>query len=232
MTEKLNGAGPHAHAPAVAALDVTRAFAGKRLLVIGGTGFLGKIFWLMLLDRCPEVGKIFLLVRSCPPSTALRQAADAPSGGQTSAERFWGTVVHSEVFSPLRERYGDGFEAFVREKVVPIDGDLGRPLCGLDEGLVRELRGTVDAVVNVAGIVDFNPPLDEALHANAFGAQNLVALARALGEGTPRRVPLMHTSTCYVAGKRKGPIYEDDPREFPFPRSDELGKDLWDPDRE
>ncbi len=115
----------------------------------------------------------------------------------------------------------------MKEKIVAIDGDMGRPFCGVDEGLLKELRGTIDAVVNVAGLVDFNPPLDEAIDANAFGAQHLVELARALGD-----VPVMHTSTCYVAGNRVGPIAEVDPREIPFPRADELGRDLWDPDRE
>ncbi len=79
----------------------------------------------------------------------------------------------------------------------------------------------------MAGVVDFNPPLDEALDANAFGAQNLVALARALGDA-----PVFHTSTCYVAGSRKGPVREEDPREHPFPRAEELGAELWDPERE
>ncbi|HEY6463362.1 MAG TPA: SDR family oxidoreductase, partial [Polyangiaceae bacterium] len=81
--------------------------------------------------------------------------------------------------------------------------------------------------MNVAGVVDFNPPLDDALDANAFGAQNLVALARALGDA-----PVFHTSTCYVAGSRKGPVLEEDPRVHPFPRADELGAELWDPERE
>ncbi len=81
--------------------------------------------------------------------------------------------------------------------------------------------------MNVAGRRRLQSALDEALHANAFGAQNLVGLARALGD-----VPVFHTSTCYVAGKRKGPILEDDPRVFPFPRADELGADSWDPERE
>ena len=82
--------------------------------------------------------------------------------------------------------------------------------------------------MNVAGVVDFNPPLDEAIAANAFGAQNVVALARALGPNTA----ILHTSTCYVAGTREGPVYEEDPRVHPFPRSNELGAELWDPDRE
>ncbi len=45
-------------------------------------------------------------------------------------------------------------------------------------------------------------------------------------------VPLMHTSTCFVAGSRTGFIEERDPREHPFPRADELATVHWDPDRE
>jgi long-chain acyl-CoA synthetase len=194
-------------------LEVARVVDGARLVVLGGTGFLGKILTAMLLDRYPGVGRIFLVAR--------------PKGRSTPEARFWSETAASETFEPLRRAHGAGYEAFLRDKVVPIDGDMGRPLCGLDDALVRELKGTIDAVVNVAGVVDFNPPLDEALHANAFGAQNLVDLARALGDA-----PVFHTSTCYVAGSRKGPILEEDPRVHPFPRSGELGAALWNPERE
>ncbi len=198
-------------------LDVSRLLEGARLVVVGGTGFLGKVFWSMLLDRYPEVGRLFLVVR--------RKGAASPH------ERFADEIATSEPLEPLRRTHGERFAAFLRDKVQPIDGDMARPLCGLEPSLLGELRGTIDAVVNVAGVVDFNPPLDHALDANAFGAQNLVDLARALGVGEAK-VPVLHTSTCYVAGSRKGPILEEDPRVRPFPRADELGAALWDPDRE
>ncbi|MBI2391205.1 MAG: AMP-binding protein, partial [Deltaproteobacteria bacterium] len=158
-------------------------------------------------------------------ATARPEGATARPEGAT--QRFWSEVATNESLRPLREQHGDGFEAFLREKIVPIDGDVGKPNCGVDPKLVAELRGTVDALVNVAGVVDFNPPLDEALDANAFGPKNLVDLARALGD-----VPLYHTSTCYTAGRRKELVLEEDPLERPFPRVAELGAGLWDPDRE
>src|SRR5580693_4359168 len=116
-------------------LDVARIFEGARLVVVGGTGFLGKVFWSMLLDRYPGVGRIFLVVR--------------PKGGGTPDDRFWSEIAKSEALEALRKAHGDGYEAFLRDHVEPIDGDMGRPRCGLDEKLVSELRGTIDAVINV-----------------------------------------------------------------------------------
>jgi long-chain acyl-CoA synthetase len=205
-----NGTGAHAASP-IPTLDVRAQLEGARLLILGGTGFLGKIFWVLLLHRYPEVGKIFLLVRK--------------SAKHTSEERFWNEIATSEALEPLRQVHGEGLRDFLASKIVPIDGDVSLPSCGID---TTELKGTIDAVINVAGVVDFNPPLDEALDTNAFGAQNLVALAKGLGNA-----PLMHTSTCYVVGNREGLILEETPGErYPFPRADELGRDLWNPERE
>jgi long-chain acyl-CoA synthetase len=206
--------GSSAPATPIPTLDVKVQLDGARLLILGGTGFLGKIFWVMMLARFPSVGRIYLLVRK--------------SKTKTSEERFWSEIATSECLEPLRTIHGEKFEAFLKEKIVPVNGDVGLENCGIDSALLKEIKGTVDAVINVAGVVDFNPPLDEAIETNAFGAQNLVALSKALGNA-----PLMHTSTCYVVGNRDGLILEEMPGErFPFPRAEELGRDLWSPDGE
>ena len=44
-------------------LDVRAQLAGSRLLVMGGTGFLGKVWFSMLLHHVPEVENIYLVVR-------------------------------------------------------------------------------------------------------------------------------------------------------------------------
>ncbi len=195
---------------AIPQLDVGAEVRGKRFVVFGGTGFLGKVWLAMLLERYPEIGHLYLLVRA--------------RKDQTPEQRFWKSIATSEVMRSLKASQGDNYEAFLREKVTPINGDVSLPLCGVNP---EALRGPIDAVVNVSGVVDFDPPLDDALEVNAFGVMNLVELARKLGD-----VPVLHTSTCYVAGNRTGQVDEVDPREFPFPRADELDRSHWDPTRE
>src|SRR5580700_753315 len=99
------------------ALDVSSLLAGARLLVLGGTGFVGKVFFAMLLDRYPDVGRIYLLVRS--------------GNGRSSDGRFWAQIAPSEPLEPLRKAHGARFEDFLREKIVVLDGDVGAPLCGI-----------------------------------------------------------------------------------------------------
>ncbi|MEZ4311282.1 MAG: AMP-binding protein [Polyangiaceae bacterium] len=221
-----NGASAEARPPSTRApLEPSRVLRGRRFVIVGGTGFLGKVWLSMLLDRFPDIEHMHLLVR--------------PKKDQNPEERFWAHIATSAVFDPLRAKYpGTAFEDFLRAKITPIAGDVVLPDLGLSEELIRELTAKTDAVVNVAGVVDFNPPLDEALEVNAFGVNNLVSLAKRLG------AKVMHTSTCYVAGYRSGLIEEVDPREVPFPRSTgetwfgasspwrTLDRSHWDPQRE
>jgi long-chain acyl-CoA synthetase len=209
-------------------IDVGATLAGKNLIVVGATGFLGKVWLAMLLHRYPQVGKLYTVVRS-------RKRV-------TSEERWWSELVPSPAFDPLREQHpGKAYEQFMRDKVVPIDGDISHALLGISPEVRAKVRvggeHEAAAIVNVSGVVDFNPPLDEALLVNAFGARNLAALAHELGAsndpGTPgRAIPVLHTSTCFVVGSRDGVTEERNTLEFPFPRADELDVSHWSADRE
>ena len=67
-----HGAAPPGE-PAEAALprlDVSSRLAGRKLLVTGATGFVGKVVLTMLLDRFPEIGRVFVLVRPGTGGTA------------------------------------------------------------------------------------------------------------------------------------------------------------------
>jgi long-chain acyl-CoA synthetase len=191
-----NGAhGPHL--PALPPLDVTRLLAGKRVLVTGATGFVGKVALSMLLDRYPDVGQVVVLVR--------------PGTGGTPDARFFGKVAPSRPFDPLRAKHGDRFDAFLREKCLPVAGDVSDPLLGVSEADLARI-GTLDLVINSAGLVDFDPSLELALGVNLHGARNAVELCRRTGAG------LVHVSTCFVAGDRDGVVFEDEELRGYFPR--------------
>ena len=198
---------------APASLSVAEQLNGKRLVVLGGTGFLGKVWLSLVLDRFPGLGHIYLVVR--------------PKKGLSSEERFWSEIATSEVWDPIREKVSD-WEAFLKEHITAIPGDVGYDFAGVPEEVRNEIRGTIDAVVNVAGVVDFQPPLDYALKANAFGMQNLIQLVEDLGKNTK----FLHTSTCYVAGDRTGQVDEVHPLDHPFPKCGELAIEHWDAERE
>lgn len=205
-------------------LDVRAQLSGSRLLVMGGTGFLGKVWFSMLLHRFPEVEHIYLVVRP-------RKRGDAVI--QSSEERFWDEIAPSPVFDPVRDRLpGGAYEAMLREKITVIPGDVTEPFAGVPADVRDRMRGRLTAIVNASGVVDFNPPLDYALNVNAFGMQNLVDLARDLSVEGELGVPFVHTSTAYVAGGRTGQVDEVDPRAHPFPKANELERSHWDPERE
>jgi long-chain acyl-CoA synthetase len=191
-------AGPRAAPPeGPAPLDVGATLSGRSVLVTGATGFVGKVVLTMLLDRYPEVGRVFVLVR--------------PGTGGTAEARFFGKVAASRPFDPLRARLGDRFEPFLREKCVPLAGDVSDPLLGLSPADLSSLSG-LDLLVNSAGLVDFDPSLELALGVNVEGTRQAVELCRRTGAG------LLHVSTCYVAGNRDGVVYEDEEIVGYFPR--------------
>ncbi|HEY4222344.1 MAG TPA: AMP-binding protein, partial [Myxococcota bacterium] len=218
-------------------LDVTATLAGKNLLLIGGTGFLGKVLVGMLLARFKGIGHIYLMVRG--------------KGKLSPKERFEQELWPTPCFDPLRHEYP---LEVLYQKLTPVPGDVVEPLAGIPPDTLDILRrARIDCVLNVAGVVSFDPPLDEGLRVNAIGVNNLLALCRALAlpvdtsaapgvmPSPASAVPLLHTSTCYVAGGRTGTIWENDPREVPFPRAvtadktvDDGGlvREHWDPQRE
>ncbi len=192
-------------------LDVGATFAGKNILLVGTTGFVGKVALSMLLHRYPQVGRVYCLVR--------------PGAGNTADERFYRKVAVSEAFDPLREVHGANFEAFLRSKIIAIAGDIGRPLCNFSDEQFAEFEaaGGIHVLVNSAGLVSFMPSLESALRINANGAKNVLDAARRMG------ARLVHVSTCYVAGRREGEIWEDEPVVGYFPRRDELRDRDFDP---
>ncbi len=183
-------------------LKPSEAFAGRRIFLLGGTGFLGKVVLSMLLDRFPQIGRVYLMVRA---------ASDAES-----ESRFWETILPSPAFDPLRARYASGLEAFLHKKLVIVGGDITDENLGYSEEQAARIASDIDVLVNSSGRVTFNPPLEAALKTNVTGTLNIIAFAKRM-----KRPALVHVSTCFVAGNRSGQIWENEPLVGYFPRKGE-----------
>jgi long-chain acyl-CoA synthetase len=186
-----------------AKLSPTEIFQGRRIFIIGATGFVGKVTLSMLLHRFPNIGKVYVTVRA--------------RSQEESETRFWNNVITSPPFDPVRERYGDNFDEFIRDKVAIVGGDVAEENLGFTEEEAERVAGDIDAVINSAGNVTFNPTLESALRTNVVGTQNVIAFAKRM-----KRPALVHISTCFVAGNRSGSIWEDDEVMGYFPRRGEL----------
>ena len=170
-------------------LSVRAALRGRHILLIGVTGFIGKVWLVNLLMDLPEIGRIYLLIRK--------------QKGSSAAQRFEKMVEESPVFDPLFERYGGRLADFLAERVEVVEGDVTQPGLGLSEEVSQRLRRNLDVVVNSSGLTDFNPDLRDALATNVDAAVHVVEFLR-----NSDHAGLLHLSTCYVAGARDGRVGE------------------------
>jgi thioester reductase-like protein len=169
--------------------SVRRALAGKHLMLIGVTGFIGKVWLANTLMELPKVGRIYLLTRRQKSNPAQR--------------RFEKIVEESPVFDPLFEKYGAGLAEYLRQKVEVVEGDVTREGLGLDTDVAQRLQKNLDLIVNSSGLTDFNPDLRDALATNTDAAMNILEFLR-----RTNHAGLLHLSTCYVAGERDGRVPE------------------------
>lgn len=169
--------------------SVRRAFAGKHVMLIGVTGFIGKVWLANLLMDLPEIGRIYLLIRRQKSNPAQR--------------RFEKIVEESPVFDPLFARYGDHLGDYLREKVEVIEGDVTRAGLGLPADASSRLQRNLHLIVNSSGLTDFNPDLRDALATNTDAAMSILEFVRGADHAG-----LLHLSTCYVAGERDGRVME------------------------
>lgn len=171
-------------------LSVRETLKNRNILLIGATGFIGKVWLVELLENISDIGKITLLVRGNRTTPGER--------------RFEKIAEESPAFSALEERYGPGLGAFLSQRVEVVEGDVSQPGLGLDPATQVRLAQSLDLIVNSAGLTDFNPDLRDAMACNVDSARHLLEFLRRCD-----RAGLVHISTCYVAGMRDGRVAEE-----------------------
>jgi len=173
-----------------APLSVRETLAGKHILLIGVTGFIGKVWLVHLLKDLAEIGKIYVLIRRHGAHTALR--------------RFEKIVAESPLFDSFHEQYGDRLAEFLRERIEVVEGDVSRPGLGIEPVTLHRLSRKLDLVVNSSGLTDFNPDLREALATNVDSVIHMLDFLRQSDHAA-----LLHLSTCYAVGTCDSRVSEE-----------------------
>src|ERR1700677_4379506 len=153
--------------------------------VTGATGFIGRRLVEQLLTK--RQGDVYVLVR------------DASKGRLDDLIERWAIVA------------GAGSAA----RVIPVVGDLRRPLLGIEKEQVEELRGKVEHFFHLAAVYDMTAPAERNTAVNVGGTTHAVELARAIDVKH-----LHHVSSIAVAGTYKGVFTEsmfDEGQRLPSP---------------
>ena len=129
-------------------ISVKECFSGRNVLMTGVTGFVGKVLLEKYLRNIPVIGKIFLLIRNKPKFT-LQQ-------------RLQKEIFASPLFNPLFTERPELIE-IIKERVIPINGDLVMEGLGLRPSDREMLVNNVEIVLNSAASINFNDPIREAL---------------------------------------------------------------------
>lgn len=87
-------------------MPITERYHGKRILITGTTGFLGKVLLEKFLYSLASVDKIFVLIRT--------------KEGSNLFERFKKEIMSSQCFDRLRSIHKGKFEEFIMSKVEPM----------------------------------------------------------------------------------------------------------------
>lgn len=160
--------------------DGPEPLAGARIFLTGATGFVGQAILQKILSTYPST-HVSVLIRARVETGA--------------SERLAG-LLRKPVFAAWCKEVGAAqLSALVAERVRVIEGDLGS---------LTSVPPDIDVVIHGASTVSFDPPIDEAFRDNVAGARALYEALLA-SECDPH---VVHISTAYVAGTRKGVVME------------------------
>src|SRR5437588_62080 len=90
------------------------------------------------------------------------------------------------------------------QRIEILEGDIGERALGLSDDQLQQLQKEVRIAYHLAAIYDLSVPLELAQRVNVAGTGNVLELCA----GCQQLERLNYVSTAYVAGDRKGVVYE------------------------
>ncbi|GAB0087092.1 hypothetical protein DMENIID0001_013650 [Sergentomyia squamirostris] len=155
---------------------ISEFFRDREIFITGGTGFLGKALIEKILYSCPDVKKIYLLLRS--------------KRGVSVSDRL-AELKTCQIFSRIRQKNED-----LLEKLIPLEGNSMSLKLGLSDHDLKRLEN-VSVIIHSAASVRFDDPLHKAILLNTRSAREVCIIA----ENLKNLKVLAHISTTYCNPK-------------------------------
>nr|ARD71193.1 fatty acyl reductase [Spodoptera exigua] len=155
---------------------IADTFSGMKVLITGGTGFMGKVLVEKLLRKCPDIEQIYLFVR----------AKKGKNPKQRLEEIFSGPL-----FEKLRDMRG-GVEPLLAKMTI-VNGDVSEPDLGMSPEDRQMIINQVDIIIHAAATIRFDEELKKAVLLNVRGTKLMVEL----GKACKNLKVFIHISTAY-----------------------------------
>ncbi|GAB0087088.1 hypothetical protein DMENIID0001_013610 [Sergentomyia squamirostris] len=155
---------------------ISEFFRDREIFITGGTGFMGKALIEKILFSCPDVKKIYLLLRSKRGVSVNDRLAELKT---------------CQIFSRIRQKNED-----LLEKLIPLEGNSMSLKLGLSDHDLEKMEN-VSVIIHSAASVRFDDPLHKAILMNTRSARELCLIA----ENLKNLKVLAHISTTYCNPK-------------------------------
>ncbi|BET03107.1 Male sterility protein [Nesidiocoris tenuis] len=152
---------------------IPKYFEGKCVLITGATGFMGKALVEKLLRSCPNVCKIYVVIRT--------------KKGQAPHER-WAAITELPLFDELKSKRPEALK-----KVQPIPGESTIDHFGISEEHRKELIENVNIIYHVAASIRFTEDLPSAVLLNVKSTYTMLEMAKQMKQFEC----FVHVSTAY-----------------------------------
>ncbi|XP_052218054.1 fatty acyl-CoA reductase 1-like isoform X2 [Dreissena polymorpha] len=154
--------------------SVAEFYRDKNVFITGGTGFIGKVLIEKLLRSCPDIGKLFILVR--------------PKRSQDIQQRME-ELANSPVYEKVKKEQPN-----FKDKFIPINGDMCLPELGISQTDKDMLENETHIVFHSAATIRFDEPLRVAVEMNVLGVRKMVCLCKRF----KKLEVFVHVSTAYA----------------------------------
>ncbi|XP_044729534.1 fatty acyl-CoA reductase 1-like [Chrysoperla carnea] len=148
-------------------------YKNQNVFITGGNGFMGKVLIEKLLRSCPDINKIYLLLRQKKGITPEKRLND---------------MLESPIFDRLKNENLNSVS-----KLIIIHGDCEQTNIGMSNKDIEILKENVNIIFHAAASVRFDDPLKKAVLMNTRSARDLISIAKQM----KHLKVFVHLSTAY-----------------------------------